>query len=122
MFFFVCDCLCSFPTAFRKSTDLIIAQHFLYIQNLWDHELQSLLQMGFDPNPAISNLGPKGSSHRSHKLDFDNHCNIFSLLLVISLSKFCFLFHQVDRNWSYRVSDDIKLFRFLTDYSIPSIS
>ncbi|XP_057490190.1 transcription factor bHLH74-like isoform X3 [Actinidia eriantha] len=31
-------------------------------QNLWDHELQSLLQIGFDPNPAISNLGPKGRS------------------------------------------------------------
>ncbi|GFZ10132.1 basic helix-loop-helix (bHLH) DNA-binding superfamily protein [Actinidia rufa] len=31
-------------------------------QNLWDNELQSLLQMGFDPNPAISNLAPNGRS------------------------------------------------------------
>ncbi|XAR62002.1 hypothetical protein NMG60_11016571 [Bertholletia excelsa] len=29
-------------------------------QNLWDNELQSLLQMGFDSNSAISNLGPNG--------------------------------------------------------------
>ncbi|GFY85977.1 basic helix-loop-helix (bHLH) DNA-binding superfamily protein [Actinidia rufa] len=26
-------------------------------QNLWDHELQSLLQMGFDPNPAMKQSG-----------------------------------------------------------------
>ncbi|KAH7850318.1 hypothetical protein Vadar_030944 [Vaccinium darrowii] len=31
-------------------------------QNIWEHELQSLLQMGFDSNPAIGNLGPNGRS------------------------------------------------------------
>ncbi|XP_058218435.1 transcription factor bHLH74-like [Rhododendron vialii] len=31
-------------------------------QNLWEHELQSLLQMGYDSNPAIGNLGPNGRS------------------------------------------------------------
>nr|WIE96148.1 basic helix-loop-helix transcription factor [Loropetalum chinense var. rubrum] len=29
-------------------------------QTVWDSELQSLFQMGFDSNPAIDNLGPNG--------------------------------------------------------------
>ncbi|KAL7262372.1 hypothetical protein ACSBR1_000699 [Camellia fascicularis] len=31
-------------------------------QNVWDNDLQSFLQMGFDSNPAISNLEPNGRS------------------------------------------------------------
>uniref|UniRef100_A0A5B7BK99 Putative transcription factor bHLH74 isoform X2 n=1 Tax=Davidia involucrata TaxID=16924 RepID=A0A5B7BK99_DAVIN len=31
-------------------------------QNVWENELQSLLQMGFDSNLAINNLGPNGRS------------------------------------------------------------
>ncbi|CAL5417989.1 unnamed protein product [Camellia sinensis] len=30
------------------------------MQNVWDNEFQSLLQMGFDSNPAIGNPGPNG--------------------------------------------------------------
>ncbi|GMP80692.1 hypothetical protein CsSME_00035700 [Camellia sinensis var. sinensis] len=31
-------------------------------QNVWDNEFQSLLQVGFDSNPAMGNLGPNGRS------------------------------------------------------------
>ncbi|CAI9115979.1 OLC1v1017014C2 [Oldenlandia corymbosa var. corymbosa] len=30
-------------------------------QGVWDNELQSILQMGFDANPSINNLGPNGN-------------------------------------------------------------
>ncbi|KAA8538262.1 hypothetical protein F0562_027915 [Nyssa sinensis] len=33
-------------------------------QNVWENELQSLLQMGFDPNLAINNLGPNGNCQK----------------------------------------------------------
>ncbi|KAK9271032.1 hypothetical protein L1049_026621 [Liquidambar formosana] len=37
-------------------------QFFPMPQTIWDNELQNLLQMGFDSNQAIDNLGPNGRS------------------------------------------------------------
>lgn len=39
-----------------------VPQFFPMPQTVWDNELQNLLQMGFDSNPAIDNLGTNGSS------------------------------------------------------------
>nr|GEV55043.1 Myc-type, basic helix-loop-helix (bHLH) domain-containing protein [Tanacetum cinerariifolium] len=34
--------------------------HPIHPQPVWDHDLHNLLQMGFDANPGINNLGPNG--------------------------------------------------------------
>lgn len=37
--------------------------YFLILQPAWDNDLNNLLQMGFDANPGINNLGPNGNCH-----------------------------------------------------------
>lgn len=32
----------------------------VFVQTIWDNELQSILQMGFASNPPINNPGPNG--------------------------------------------------------------
>ncbi|KAA8528437.1 hypothetical protein F0562_035792 [Nyssa sinensis] len=41
-------------------------------QNVWDHELESLLRMGFDSNLAMNNLGPTATNPPTADLGFDN--------------------------------------------------
>lgn len=38
-----------------------IVRFFSSVQTVWDTELQSILQMGFDSIPTINNLGPNGN-------------------------------------------------------------
>ncbi|KAK9065672.1 hypothetical protein SSX86_015073 [Deinandra increscens subsp. villosa] len=42
------------------------SMHPIHPQSVWDTDLHNLLQMGFDANSGINNLGPNGDCFRNH--------------------------------------------------------
>ncbi|KAK1562288.1 hypothetical protein Q3G72_009481 [Acer saccharum] len=60
-------------------------------QNVFDHELQSLFQMGFDSSSAVDSLGPNGNSEVIQQF---NHT--LKIIIFLTLAFYCFLRRAVE--------------------------